>query len=110
MTTTITCPSCGNEFEPTNIIREQIQHELRIQMKEWQQKKEDEYKQKDAAYQKQLQAKEDEVNRRIIEEKKKMQTDVEQSIRRSLSADFENQLKMLQQSVTDNEELSLIHI
>jgi len=104
MTTTITCPSCGNEFEPTNIIREQIQNELRVQMKEWQQKKEEEYKQKDATYQKQLQAKEEEVSRRIIEEKKKLQTDLEQSIRKSLSADFENQLKMLQQSVTDNEE------
>jgi len=104
MTTTITCPSCGNEFEPTNIIREQIQNELRVQMKEWQQKKEEEYKQKDSAFQKQLQAKEDEVSRRIIEEKKKMQTDLEQSIRRSLNADFENQLKLLQQSVADNEE------
>ncbi|HEX5153905.1 MAG TPA: DUF2130 domain-containing protein [Parafilimonas sp.] len=104
MTTTITCPSCGNEFEPTNIIREQIQAELRVQMKDWQLKKEEEYKLKDAVFQKQLQAKEDEVNRRIIEEKKKLQTDLEQSIRRSLSADFENQLKMLQQSVADNEE------
>ena len=28
-TTMITCPSCGNEFEPNNVIREQIQTELR---------------------------------------------------------------------------------
>jgi len=102
--TTITCPSCGNEFEPNSVIREQIQAELRTQMKDWQLKKEEEYKSKETSLQKQLSAKEEEVSKRIAEEKKKLQTDLEQSIRKTLSADYENQMKMLQQSVTDNEE------
>jgi hypothetical protein len=102
--TTITCPSCGNEFEPNSVIREQIQAELRTQMKDWQLKKEEEYKSKETFFQKQLSAKEEEVSKRIAEEKKKLQTDLEQSIRTTLSADYENQMKMLQQSVTDNEE------
>jgi hypothetical protein len=104
MTTMITCPSCGNEFEPTNAIREQIQSELRVQMKDWQLKKEEEYKQKESTFQKQLSVKDDELNKRIAEEKKKLQADLEQSIRKSLSADYENQMKILQQSVADNEE------
>lgn len=104
MTTTITCPSCGNEFEPTNAIREQIQAELRVQMKDWQLKKEDEYKAKETSFQKQLSAKDEELNKRIAEEKRKLQADLEQSIRKSLSEDYENQVKILQQSVADNEE------
>ena len=100
----IICPSCGIEFEPNEAIREEVQRELNKKAKEWQLKKEEEYKQKEAVFQKQLQAKEEEVNKRIIEEKKRLQTDLELSIRKSLSADFENQLKILQQSVSDNEE------
>lgn len=103
-TTIITCPSCGNDFEPNNVIREQIETELRTKIKDWQLKKEEEYKLKEASFQKQLSAKDDELIKRISEEKKKLQNDLEQSIRKSLSADFENQLKMLQQSVADNEE------
>lgn len=104
MTTMITCPSCGNDFEPTNVIREQIEAELRTKIKDWQSKKEEEYKLKESAFQKQLNAKEEELNVRLAEEKKKLQSDLEQSIQKTLSADFENRLKMLQQSVVDNEE------
>ncbi len=104
ITTTITCPSCGNEFEPNEAIREEVQRELNKKAKEWQLKKEEEYKLKESGFQKQLQAKEEELAKRITEEKKKLQTDLEQSIRRSLSADYENQLKILQQSAADNEE------
>ncbi len=100
MTTMITCPSCGNDFEPTDAIR----NEMNKKAKEWQVKKEEEFRQKELMLQKQLLSKEDEVIKRIAEEKKKMQSDLEQSIRKSLSADFENQLKILQQSVSNNEE------
>ena len=104
MTTMIKCPSCGNEFEPNDAMRDEIQRELRQQMKEWQQKKEEDFKQKESALEKQLRTKDDELNKRLVDEKKRMQTDLESSIRKSLSADFENQLKLLQQSVADNEE------
>jgi len=100
----IKCPSCGNEFEPNDAMRDEIQRELRQQMKEWQQKKEEDFKQKESALEKQLRTKDDELNKRLVDEKKRMQTDLESSIRKSLSADFENQLKLLHQSVADNEE------
>jgi len=100
----ITCPSCGNEFEPTDAIREEVQRELRQQMKDWQQKKETDFKQKETELQKQLLAKDEELNARLVDEKKKIQSELEQTIHKSLHADFENQLKILQQSVTVNEE------
>jgi hypothetical protein len=97
MTTMIKCPSCGNEFEPNEAMRDELQKELRQQMKEWQLKKEE-------AFEKQLRTKDDEINKRLIEEKRKIQSDLEFSIRKSVNADFENQLKILQQTATDNEE------
>jgi hypothetical protein len=100
----IICPSCGTEFAPNDAIRDQVQKELRQQMKEWQVKKEDEFKQKETAFQKQLSAKEDELIKRVADEKKKLQQELEQSIRKSINADYENQLKLLQQSAADNEE------
>ncbi len=104
MTTMIKCPGCGNEFEPNDAIRDELEKQLRQQMKEWQQKKEEDFKQKESGLQKQLLAKDDELNKRLVEEKKKLQSDLETSIRKSLSADYENQLKLLQQSAIDNEE------
>jgi hypothetical protein len=104
MTTMITCPSCGNEFEPGDAIREEVQRELRQQMKDWQQKKESDFKLKENEFQKQLLVKDEEVNKRIADEKKKIQSELEHTIRKSLHADFENQLKILQHAVTDNEE------
>ncbi len=102
--TMLTCPSCGHEFEPNNVIREQIENELRSKMKDWQLKKEEDFRKKESEFQKQLTAKDDELNKRLADEKQKLQADLEQSLRKSLSADYENQMKMLQQSVADNEE------
>jgi len=104
MATRIICPSCGTQFEATDAIREEVQKELRQQMREWQQKKEESYKQKEFEFRKQLQTKDEEVSTRLAEERRKIQTDLENSIRKSLSADFENQLKMLQRSAADSEE------
>jgi hypothetical protein len=38
----IKCPNCGNEFEPNDIIRDEIEKELRGKMQDWQKKKETE--------------------------------------------------------------------
>jgi len=104
MPSTITCPSCGTQFEPTDAFREEVQLELRNEAKKWQARKEEEYKLKEAAFQQQIQAKDTELNRRLAEEKQKLQLELKESISKSVGADFENRMKMLQQSVADNEE------
>ncbi|TAL48361.1 MAG: DUF2130 domain-containing protein [Chitinophagaceae bacterium] len=38
----IKCPNCGHEFEPNEIIREEVEKELRGKMVEWQKKKQNE--------------------------------------------------------------------
>jgi len=100
----ITCPNCNNQFEPGESIREELQTKLRGQMQEWQKKKDEEFKQKETSFLQQLEAKEEETRKQVELEKKKLQQELQESIRRSVTGDFENQLKMLQQNATDNEE------
>jgi len=86
MATTIKCPKCGTEFEPNESIREQIKKELNQKAIEWQKRKDEEFQLK------------------IEEEKKRMQQHLEENIRRSISLDYENQLRLLSQTNKDNEE------
>lgn len=82
----ITCPNCNHQFEPGETMRDEIQKELRGKMQDWQQKKEIET----AAF--------------LEVEKKRMQTEMQDTIRKNIAADYENQLKILQQNAADNEE------
>lgn len=86
MTSSITCPNCGHEFEPTDSIREEVQRELRSKMTEWQ-------KQQQQKFETQL-----------LDEKKKTQQETEATIRKSLQADYENQLQLLEQNKKDSDE------
>lgn len=82
----ITCPNCSHQFEPGDTMRDEIEKELRGKMKEWQKKKEIE-------------------TAELLEvEKKKMQTEMQEAVKKSLAADYENQLKLLQQEATENAE------
>ena len=82
----IKCPSCGNLFEPNEAIRDEIQREVKkeanAQAEEWKKKKEKEFG----------------------EEKLKLQQSLEENIRKSISADFENKLKIAEQNNKENEE------
>ncbi len=100
----ITCPNCNHQFEPTGAFREEVQRELNIEAKKWQAKKEEEFKQKENLLLQQLLAKDAEANKKLAEEKKLLEQQLQISIRKSVSLDFENQLKMLEQSAADNEE------
>lgn len=86
MATEIKCPNCGHEFEPTDSIREEVQRELRSKMSEWQKQQQQKF------------------DAQLLEEKKKTQQEMQEQIRRSVSADFENRLKIAEQNNKDNEE------
>jgi len=52
----------------------------------------------------QRQIQEEELNKRLLSEKEKLQASLSENIRKNLSADFENQLRMLQQTNQQQEE------
>ena len=86
MANTITCPNCNFQFEPGEIIRDEVEKELRLKMVDWQKKKQAEYDQL------------------LTEEKRKAQIELETTLRKSISYDFENKLKLLEQNNRENEE------
>ena len=86
MATTIKCPQCGNEFEPNESIRQEIERELNQKAAEWQKKKNEEFQLK------------------IDEERKRLQQSLEENIRKNISNEYENQLKLLEQNNKENEE------
>ena len=100
----ITCPNCKHQFEPGDSMRDEIEKELRIKMLDWQKKKDDEFRTKEANYQQQLQSKDEEISKKLAVEKEKQRVELQQSITKNIAADFENQLKILQQNVAENEE------
>ena len=86
MITTIKCPNCGNEFEPNETLREEVKKELRDEMKEWKKKQEEAF------------------IAQIGEERKRIQQETETIIRKAVSSDYENRLRLLDQNNKDNEE------
>lgn len=96
MTTNITCPKCGNEFQPSDAIRGEVEKQLRAQVQEWQKKKE-------AEFQKQLAQKDEEADKRLGEERKRLQEQLEGQIKKQLESDYETQMKFLEQRNENNE-------
>ena len=81
----IHCPKCNHAFEPGDSIREEVQNELRGQMKEWQKQKEIE-------------------TAALIEaEKKKMHADLENNLKKNIAAEYEAQLQQFQKNATEAE-------
>lgn len=66
-------------------------------------KKQEEFLKKEQSLLQQIQQKEAEYTSRLSQEKIKLQQSLEENLRKSISADFENQLRLLQQSNKDNE-------
>lgn len=100
----IHCPNCNHQFEPGDSIREEVQKELRGQMVDWQKKKDEEFRQKEQSFQQQLQLKEEETIKKIAAEKKKLEEELRDTLRKNITADFENQLKLLQEADKEKEE------
>lgn len=109
MASLITCPNCSTQFE----LGDDIKKKYQADMKAWQLKQEEKYKQKEAEIALQLQAKETEAaslkqslelefNKKIALEKQQLQTQIKENLTQQIQADFENKLLLLQQNLTEN--------
>lgn len=104
MATEVKCPSCGHPFPIEEVMTEEYKKQLRLQMQQYTKQKEDEYRKKDEEFNQRQQQQQLSFEQRLIEEKKKVQLTMEESLRKTISADFETQMQLLQNSVRDNEE------
>ena len=110
MATEIKCPNCGHQFPMEDAVSEDYKRELREKMAayikqkdEELQKKQETFLRKEQMLLQQMQQKEAEYAGRLADEKVKMEKSLEENIRKSISADFENQVNLLQQANKDNE-------
>ncbi|HEX5024336.1 MAG TPA: DUF2130 domain-containing protein [Agriterribacter sp.] len=110
MATEIKCPECGHKFQMEDAVSEEYKKELREKMTVYIKQKDDELRKKQEEFLRREQSllqlaqqKEAEYAGKLADEKQKMQKSLEENLRKSISADFENQLTLLQQSNKDNE-------
>ncbi|MGZ3873559.1 MAG: DUF2130 domain-containing protein [Mucilaginibacter sp.] len=104
MATEVNCPSCGFGFPIEEVMAEEYKKELRVKMQEYTQQKEEEYRKKENDFILKEKQQAQLWEQRLAEEKKALQLSVEQSLRKSIATDFENQLLLLQTSVEEKDE------
>ena len=97
MPTDIKCPNCGHSFPMEEAVAEEYKKDLRDRMQTFIREKEREY-QKKAEQQDALFA------GKLDEERRRIQSITEQSLRKSITGDFENKLRLLEDANKDNEE------
>ncbi len=111
MPTLITCPNCKFEFAPEDAIAKNIEKEYANRFDAEKQKMQQQY----LAQQSQLdeqrkifeenKKKENELfSQRLQKEKQRIELEVQQQLTKTIAADFENRLKILQQANANNEE------
>lgn len=104
MSTNIKCPSCSFIFPLEEAVSEDYKKELREKMNEYNRKKEEEFARKELELKSLLQKKETEHQANLLAEKNKLQTQIEEQVRKSVASDFESKLAFLQQNNRDQEE------
>lgn len=118
MATSITCPNCKHPFVIEEAFAADIEKEMRGKMEtEWRKRMESlqaeknemaQLRQQVAAERQQVlqdrQRQDEELNTRLQAEKIKLQESLADNIRKDVAADFENQLRMLQDAQQENEE------
>lgn len=111
MTNNIKCPKCGNVFDVENVIaadlEKKYQDEFQHKLKESLGKVEEDKKklQQEQQLFEEKKKRENEIfAQKLQQEKLKMETELQQQITKSIASDFENKLRLLENSNRDTEE------
>jgi len=115
MSTEIKCPNCAHTFPIEEVMAEEYKKDLREKMVSFTKQKEEEFakkqnefalaqKQREASFEQQQKQQTLAFEQKLAEEKKQIQTTMEESLRKSIGTDFENKLQMLNNANQENEE------
>src|SRR5476651_1669196 len=104
MATEFKCPNCGFGFPIEEVMAEEYKKELRVKMQEYTQQKEEEYRKKESEFAVKERQQALQFEQRLADEKKQLQFAIEQNLRKSIVTDFENQMQMLQNAVSEKDE------
>jgi hypothetical protein len=90
--TTITCPNCQTQFEPTHAFRDQVETELRKQMQDWKLQQVKDFEQK-----------ENEFKARFEQQKNELIASVAKEQEAKIAEQFAHQIKHLHQTNAEQE-------
>jgi len=104
MATEVKCPSCGHAFPMEEVMNEEYKKQLRNQMQQYTTQKEQEYQHKLEEFTIKEQQQQQAFELRLSQEKKNLQQNLEESLRKSIATDFENQILILEKNKEDADE------
>jgi hypothetical protein len=115
MSTEIKCPNCAHAFPIEEVMAEEYKKDLREKMVSFTRQKEEEFakkqqefatqqKQQELAFEQQQKRLTTAWEQKLAEEKKTLESTLEESLRKSIATDFENKLRMLDSSNKEHEE------
>ena len=115
MSTEIKCPNCSHTFPIEEVMAEEYKQDLREKMVSFTKQKEEEFqrkaeafeqqrKQQEELYDKQKKQQELAFQQKLEQEKATLQATMAENLRKTISADFENQLRMSKEANLENEE------
>jgi hypothetical protein len=111
MATNIKCPNCATVFDVENVLSADVEQKLKQRYEKQLQESLSQInndKKKLEEDQKSFEEKKKKENelfqQKLQQEKLKLESEIQQQLRKTITADFENQLRLLQQSAQENEE------
>jgi hypothetical protein len=111
MSNNIKCPNCGSEFNVQNVLSADLEQKLRVEFEKQLQLSLSQVntdKKKLLQEQKLFEEKKKNENelfqQKLQQEKQKIEAEVQQQLRKSISEDYENELRVLKQNNLANEE------
>ncbi|MET3980768.1 hypothetical protein ABIB62_003371 [Mucilaginibacter sp. UYP25] len=104
MATEVKCPSCGHGFPIEEVMAEEYKQQLRLKMQDYTRQKEEEFQKKEADFNTREKKQQEAFDLRLVNEKKALQLTLEENLRKSIASDFENEMKVLQESITSTAE------
>ncbi len=104
MSTEIKCPNCNHTFPIEEVMAEEYKQDLREKMISFTKQKDEEYQKKLEVFEQQKKQQEQAFEQKLAQEKAALQASVAENLRKTISADFESRLKLLDETNKENEE------
>lgn len=111
MPTHIKCPNCATSFDVEEVLSADVEQKIKIQYEKQLQQtlsqlnsERKKFEEEQKLFEEKKKKENEIFQQKLQQEKLKLETEIGQQVRKSISADFENQLKMLQQNNKENEE------
>jgi hypothetical protein len=103
MSTEVKCPSCAHSFPIEEVMAEEYKSNLRKQMADYTKNKEAEFSKKEQEFIQKEKQQALQFEQKLAAEKSQLQKQLEESLKKSIASDFENQLMMLEKSNQESE-------